>query len=72
MHPDLSQEGITDTAVHRELLFFYKISRWRIFYRPEMVSTGTGNDWSGIRCTATEDNALIPRHPKGWLDEAIR
>jgi len=68
---DLSREGLTDTTVHGELLLFCKFSRWRVFKGPEAMPTSTRNDWSSIRCTATEHDPFFPTHPKYRLDEAI-
>jgi hypothetical protein len=58
-------------AVGLYLLVGRKIRRGRIFHRPELVPTGTGNGRSRIGRAATEDHALIPVHSKGRLDEAI-
>ncbi len=34
------------------------------------MPTGTRDNWSSIRQSATEDNPLIPSQAKCWLDEA--
>jgi hypothetical protein len=58
-------------AIGLYLLIERKIRRGRIFYRPELVPTGTGNDRSRIGRATTEDNSLVPPHPKGRLNEVI-
>lgn len=35
------------------------------------MPTGTGNDWSGICQSTTEDDPLIPSQTKRWLNEVI-
>jgi hypothetical protein len=71
IHLDFSNEGITDSPVHHELLLFCKIRHWRVFKRPEVMPTSTRNDGSGIGCTATDYNPFIPVHSICWLDEVI-
>ena len=68
---DLAQEGITDTPEHHELLLFGKIRQWRVFKRPEVMTTSTRNKRSGMRCTATDHKPFIPVHSIDWLDEAV-
>src|SRR5579863_84531 len=56
-------------AVGLYLLVGRKIRRGRIFHRPELVPTGTGNGRSRIGRAAAENYALIPAHSKSRLDE---
>jgi hypothetical protein len=69
---DVSGKGITNTAIALQLLLFSEIGcRW-VFDGPETVPTGTRDDGSGFRCAATENDAFIPAHAEGGLDEEAR
>jgi len=68
-HP--RQERIANPTIARQLFLLWECWCWSIFQRPETMPTGTGDDWSGIRQSATEDNPLIPSQAKRWLGEAI-
>lgn len=71
VHSNLLLQGFAKATIGRHLLIQRKCRQRRIFHRPELTPTGTGNDWSGIGRTIAQDNPLIPAHLECWLDQAI-
>jgi hypothetical protein len=69
---NVSSEGVTDTTVALQLLLFSEIGCWWVFDGPETMPTGTRDDGSGFCRATTENDAFIPAHVEGGLDEGIR